>query len=139
MFCCSDALELWLRLIDEGYSVSLFQAFIIGLIGAEVAVFAQLLLKSAATFEYETVLKQYLNPRVILGYGLMVLSALITVIAYRVLPLSYSPIMNALATLSLAILSWLIFKEKFTARKVLGFALIIGGILLFLVPGWRIL
>lgn len=125
--------------MDEGQIVSLIQAFVIGLIGVEVAVIAQLLLKSAASVEYETMLKQYLNVRVILGYGLMVLSTLFTVISYRVLPLSYGPIMNALATLSLALLSWLIFKEEFTPRKILGFALIIGGILLFLIPGWRIL
>lgn len=126
-------------LIVEGQRVSFLQAFVIGLIGIEVAVIAQLLLKSAASIEHETVIKQYLNARVILGYVLMVLSTVFTIIAYRVLPLSYSPIMNALATLSLAALSWFVFKEEFTSRKILGFALIIIGILLFIVPGWRIL
>lgn len=119
--------------------MTFFQAFLIALVGIEVAVAAQLLLKGAATRDYSSFLRQYLNIRVIAAYGMMFISTLFSIIAYRVLPLSFAPIMTALATISVTVLSRVIYHERFTRRKIYGFALIIAGILLFLVPGVRIL
>lgn len=115
------------------------QSFIVAVIGVEIAVLAQVLLKRSAMFNYDSVIRQYLNWRVILAYAMMVLSTLFSLFAYRVLPLSYAPIMNAISTLSITIFSRFIFNEEFTKRKVVGFALIILGILVFLIPGVRIL
>lgn len=119
--------------------MTFIQAFLIALVGVEIAVAAQLLLKDAATKDYSTFLQQYLNFRVIAAYGMMFLSTFFSIIAYRVLPLSFGPIMTALATISVTVLSRVIYHERFTQRKIYGFALIIAGILLFLVPGARIL
>lgn len=119
--------------------MTFIQAFLIALIGVEIAVAAQLLLKGAATKDYSTFFQQYVNIRVILAYAMMFLSTFFSVIAYRVLPLSYAPIMTALATVSVTVFSRVIYRERFTQRKIFGFAFIIAGILLFLVPGLRIL
>ena len=63
--------------------------------GVVIAGVSQLLLKSAAQRTYKNWIYQYLNIRVILGYGIMVASTLCTVIAYRVLPLSMAPACDA--------------------------------------------
>ena len=44
-----------------------------------VASFSQILLKKSAGKTYASVLQEYLNPLVIIGYGMMVLSTLLTV------------------------------------------------------------
>lgn len=118
--------------------MTLIQAFLIALIGIEIAVAAQILLKGAASKDYSSFIQQYLNIRVIVAYAMMFLSTFFSVIAYRVLPLSFAPIMTALATVSVTVLSRVIYRERFTQRKVYGFTFIVVGILLFLVPGMRI-
>lgn len=118
--------------------MTFIQAFLIALIGIEIAVIAQLLLKSAASKDYSKFFRQYLNLRVIVAYCLMFISTFFGVIAYRILPLSFAPIMTALATLSVTTLSRIIYHEQFTLRKIYGFALIITGILFFLIPSMRI-
>lgn len=99
--------------------------------GVVIAGLSQLLLKSAARRSYSHWIDQYLNVRVILGYGIMVLSTLCTVAAYRVLPLSMAPACDAFGQVVVAALSWRILKEKMNKRKICGLALIMVGILIF--------
>lgn len=93
-----------------------------------VASISQIMLKLAARKKYKNILMEYLNLNVIFGYGLMVVSSLLTTIAYKGVPLSYGPIFNSLGYLSIGILSWLILKEKITKKKFLGYVLIMIGI-----------
>ena len=104
---------------------------LIMVLGVVIAGFSQLLLKSAAQRTYKHWIYQYLNVRVILGYGIMVASTLCTVIAYRVLPLSMAPARDAFGQVVVAFLSWLILKEKITRRKLMGIIVIFAGILIF--------
>lgn len=104
---------------------------LIMVLGVVIAGFSQLLLKSAAQRTYKHWIYQYLNVRVILGYGIMVASTLCTVIAYHVLPLSMAPACDAFGQVVVAFLSWLILKEKITWRKLMGIIVILAGILIF--------
>lgn len=101
--------------------------------GVVIAGVSQLLLKSAAQRTYKNWIYQYLNIRVILGYGIMVASTLCTVIAYRVLPLSMAPACDAFGQVVVAFLSWLILKEKITRKKLIGLVIMLVGILLFFI------
>ena len=101
--------------------------------GVVIAGVSQLLLKSAAQRTYKNWIYQYLNIRVILGYGIMVTSTLCTVIAYRVLPLSMAPACDAFGQVVVAFLSWLILKEKITRKKLIGLIIMLVGILLFFI------
>ena len=100
---------------------------LIMVLGVVIAGFSQLLLKSATQRTYKHWIYQYLNVRVILGYGIMVASTLCTVIAYHVLPLSMAPACDAFGQ----VLSWLILKDKITRRKLMGIIVILAGILIF--------
>ncbi len=95
-----------------------------------IAACSQILLKTAADRTYPSKVREYLNVPVITGYGLMGLSLLMTMIAYRGVPLSFGPVLEALGYVFVAVLGWLFLKERLTARKAAGMALIIAGILL---------
>lgn len=92
---------------------------------------SQILLKKSAQKEYPSKLREYLNPLVIIAYGLFFGSTLITMYALRVVPLSMSPILESVGYIFVAVLSFLFLKEKLTRKQVLGMAVIIIGIIVY--------
>lgn len=105
--------------------------YILYLISVTIAAFSQLLLKKSANRTHESLLKEYLNPYVIGGYGLLVVSMLLTIGAYRGLAYKNGPIIESLGYVLVMLLSGIFLKEKITARKIAGTALILAGILVF--------
>lgn len=103
------------------------------LLGVLIAGFSQLLLKKAAGEQYTHWIYQYLNVRVIAGYTIMVLSTLCTVYAYKVIPLSMSPIWEAAGQIIVAMLSFFVLREKVSRRKLIGLAVILVGILVYFI------
>lgn len=89
---------------------------------------SQVLLKKSANKTYQNKWKEYLNPLVILAYGMFFGATLITVIAYKFVPLSIGPILEATGYIFVVILSYFILKEKIGKRKFLGMLCIIAGI-----------
>ena len=98
--------------------------------GVLIASFSQILLKIAAKRSYSSVIKQYLNLRVIVGYGMLLLSTLFSLAALRLLPLSFTPVADAAGQVFILILSFLILKERPGKKKLVGIALIVAGILI---------
>ena len=96
-----------------------------------IASFAQILLKKSAGKTYESVIWEYLNPLVIIGYGMMVLSTLLTVGGYVGLEYKNGAVIEALGFVLVMLLSRLFFGEKITKKKLLGNSLILLGILIF--------
>ena len=66
------------------------------LVGVLVSSVSQVLLKKAAMRQYETPLKEYLNPWVITAYTLFFGAPPMTLLAYKVVPLSMGAILAAL-------------------------------------------
>ncbi len=106
------------------YWIILFMAVI-------VSSSSQMLLKKGATIQYDSLLKEYLNPWVISGYGLMVLSTLFVIFAYRGVDYKNGAIIESLGYLLIMVLGRLFFSEKITKRKLLGNLLILCGVLVF--------
>lgn len=92
---------------------------------------SQILLKKAADKTYKTPLQEYLNPRVIIAYGMFFCSVILTMLALKYIPLSMSPILESTGYIFVSVLGYFFLKERFNKRKLLGFALILGGIVLF--------
>ena len=105
--------------------------YILYLISVTIAAFSQLLLKKSANRTHESLLKEYLNPYVIGGYGLLVMSMLLTIGAYRGLAYKNGPIIESLGYVLVMLLSGIFLKEKITAGKIAGTSLILVGILVF--------
>lgn len=99
--------------------------------GVFIASISQLLLKSAAGKQYSHWIRQYLNFNVILGYVIMLMSTVCTIIAMRRVPLSTTPIWNSLGIVLAAFWGKILFKESLSRRKILGLVLVAIGIAVF--------
>ena len=96
-----------------------------------VASLSQILLKKSAAKTYSSVIREYLNSYVIAGYGMMVLSTLLTVGGYAGLEYKNGAVVESLGFVLVMILSRLVFGEKITKKKLLGNVLILLGIFVF--------
>lgn len=96
---------------------------------------SQVMLKTSANKSYSDRIKEYLNPTVIIAYCLFFLSTLITVFAYKVVPLSLGPVLESTGYIFVAVLGVVLLKEKMSRRKLFGMILILAGIALFSLGG----
>lgn len=92
---------------------------------------SQIMLKRSTQKTYESKLKEYLNPMVIIAYGLFFGCTLITMYALKVVPLSMAPILEATGYIFVAVLSFIFLKERLTKKQLLGMLLIIIGIIVY--------
>ena len=96
-----------------------------------VAAFSQILLKTAAKKKYDNWLRSYLNPYVIIGYGLLFGTTILGVLALRFIPLVLSAAFAASGQIIVPVLSYLILHEKISKKRMLGMAIIVVGIVVF--------
>ena len=96
-----------------------------------VASISQIMLKKSADRKYDRWIDEYLNFRVIFAYGLFFLSSLLTVYAYKFVPLSLGPVLEASGYVFVSVMGYFILKEKIGKRKFLGRVVIIAGIVIF--------
>ena len=97
-----------------------------------VAAVSQLILKKAADNPRNTGLRAYLNLPVILAYALFLGCMLLNAVALRTVELSLTGALEASGYLYVMVLSRFFLKERITARKLAGNALIVAGIVLTL-------
>ena len=96
-----------------------------------IASFSQVILKMGAGRTYNSKIREYLNVYVITGYGMLFVSMVITVIVYSRLSYLSVPVIEAVGYVLVPVLSYFIFKEKFTKRKLLGIVFILTGIVIY--------
>ena len=92
---------------------------------------SQIILKKSAGQRHGSFIQEYLNPPVIIAYGIFFCSSLMTVLAYRSVPLSMGAVLEATGYIWVTILGVLFLKEKLNLRKFIGLGCIITGIVLF--------
>lgn len=103
----------------------------INLLGVLISSVSQVLLKKSAMKSHDSAIREYLNPYVIFAYALFVGSTLLSVIAYRGIPLSMGPILDATGYLWVTLFGVTLFHERLGGRRTLALALIIGGIVVY--------
>ena len=96
-----------------------------------IASFSQVVLKLGAGKTYNSKIREYLNVYVITGYGMLFVSMVITVVVYSRLSYLSVPVIEAIGYVLVPVLSYFIFKEKFTKRKLLGIVFILTGIVIY--------
>lgn len=101
------------------------------ILGVFISSISQVLLKKAADKKYSSVIREYLNLRVIIAYSIFVLATFMSIYAYKGLPISFGPILESTGYLFVTIWGLLFFEEKLNRRKVLALLCIIGGIMIF--------
>ncbi len=103
----------------------------LSLLGVLVSSVSQVLLKKSAMRRHASALREYLNPLVVLAYVLFVGSTLLSVLAYRGIPLSMGSILDATGYVYVTFFGVTIFHERITPRKALALALILLGIVIY--------
>jgi multidrug transporter EmrE-like cation transporter len=108
-----------------------FTYALFALFGVFISGISQVLLKKSAGRQYSSAIREYLNPLVIVAYAMFFGATLLSVYAYKGIPLSMGPILDATGYIYVTIFGITIFHEKLNARRVLALALIILGIVVY--------
>lgn len=103
----------------------------LNLFGVFISAISQVLLKKSAMRDHGSAIKEYLNPFVVFAYTLFVAATLLSVIAYRGIPLSMGPILDATGYIYVTFFGVTIFHEHLTAKRVLALVLIVAGIIVY--------
>lgn len=105
--------------------------YLLGLLSVTIASFSQVLLKKGAMRQYDSLIREYLNGFVIVGYLMMFGSVFLTMIVYRGLDFMSVPVLEAVGYILVPILSYFFFKEKLSRKKVIGIIFILAGICVY--------
>lgn len=105
------------------------------LLGVFLSAISQVMLKKAALRQYSSKLREYLNPLVIVAYTIFVGTTFLSIYAYKGIPLSMGPVLEATSYIYVTIFGVTVFKEKLNKRKLVGLALIIAGIIIYSLLG----
>ena len=103
----------------------------VALVSVVIASFSQVMLKLGAGKTYASKIREYLNLYVISGYGMLFVSMVLTIVAYSHLSYLSVPVVEAVGYVLVPVLSYFIFKEKLTKRKLCGIAFILCGIIIY--------
>jgi len=106
---------------------------LISLLGVFLSSISQVMLKKAAMRKYETVLREYLNPLVVISYTIFFGTTLLSVLAYKGMPVSLGPVLETTAYFYITFFGVTIFKERLNKKKVFALAMIIVGIIIYAV------
>lgn len=104
---------------------------LLALFSVVIASFSQVLLKLGAGKTYSSKFREYFNVYVIAGYGMLFISMVLTIVAYGHLSYLNVPVVEAVGYVLVPVLSYFIFKEKLTKRKLLGILFILAGITIY--------
>lgn len=95
---------------------------------------SQVLLKKSANKTYEKWIYEYLNWQVILAYGIFFGVLLVNTYAYTQVDMKYGAVIDTFSYVFVMIFSWLLLREKFSRRKVVGNLVIMAGVLIYTLP-----
>ena len=113
---------------QNGYPV---QALIY-LLGVLLSSFAQILLKKEASGEHDSLIWEYLNPRVIIGYAIIFGCTILTILAYRGgLPVSWGNVLESMGYVFVTVLGVTLLHEKVGREKLIALGVILVGVLMF--------
>lgn len=101
------------------------------ILGVIISSIAQILLKKSADIERENKIKEYLNFKTLFAYTIFFGATFCTVLAYKYIPLSMGPMLEATQYIFIAVFSYIFLKEKISKKKLIGLIVIIFGVLIF--------
>ncbi|MDF2534536.1 MAG: multidrug transporter [Bacillales bacterium] len=109
------------------FTISIF----IFLLSVLLASISQIILKKSAKKNYKSHLTSLVNNQTIIAYAVFFLSFVLTMIAYKKVPLSLGMVIEASSYFYILVFGYWFFGEKISKKKLLGNVLIIIGIIIF--------
>lgn len=100
-------------------------------LGTFISSVSQVILKKSANKKYDSVIREYLNLPVIVAYAIFFAATLLSLLAYKVIPLSMGPVLESTSYLFVTFFGVTIFKERLNTRKLIALLLIILGIAVY--------
>ncbi len=100
-------------------------------LGVFLSSLSQVLLKKSSGKEHSSFLKEYLNLPVISAYFVFFIATFFSIFAFKVIPLSSGPILEATGYFFVTLWGSVFFKEKITLRKVIALCIILTGIIIY--------
>ena len=91
---------------------------------------SQVLLKKSADRTYESRIREYLNPLVMIAYLIFFASAAGTMWSYKVVSISLGAMLETSSYVFIFLFDLMVFREKANARKVIAVVLIIAGVVI---------
>jgi len=89
---------------------------------------SQVLLKKSADRIYRNRIKEYLNPLVVFAYFIFVVSAVMTMVSYKVVTVSAGAMLETSSYVFVFLFDAFLFREPVNKRKTLAVVLIIIGV-----------
>lgn len=111
--------------------MSISIAFGLVIISAFLAANSQLLLKTSAQIEHGNVIFEYINWRVLVSYGTLLITSFINMYALQFLPYKLVPMLGTVSYIFVIVLSKVVLREKMGFSKWVGASLIVIGIIIF--------
>lgn len=105
----------------------------IKIFSALISAFSQILLKKSTMVEHGSLVREYVNVRVIVAYMLFSMALLLNIFAFSGLEYRLGSVLNATAYLFTMVLSVLLLHDKLNWRCVCGNLLIFIGIVIYVV------
>ena len=106
--------------------------YILVILSVFLAACAQMLLKEGARQQYALWWRQYMNGWVMGGYAIMFATMMLNIFAMsRGVQVKEVSIIESMSYLFVPALSFVIFKEKLTWRKIAAIVIIITGVIVF--------
>ena len=94
-----------------------------------------MLLKKASIRTYQSPIREYLSPLVILAYTMFVGTTFLSIFAYRGISLSMGPVLEATSYIYITFFGIKIFNEKISLTKIIALFFIIMGIVIYSIFG----
>lgn len=115
---------------DKMANIPILYVFIL-LLSIFISSISQVMLKKAAMRNYDSKIKEYLNPLVVIAYIMFIGTTFLTVIAYKEIPLSLGPVLETTSYIYITFFGVKLFEEKLNMKKKISILLIIMGIIVY--------
>lgn len=102
------------------------------IMSAFITAFSQIILKKSADRKYKNFFFEYLNPYVLFSYVCYIGVLVLNVFIYTKIDYRFGVVINSMSTVFVMLLSHIILKEVITKNRIIGNAIIVCGILVFM-------
>ena len=93
-----------------------------------ISAVSQVLLKKAAQRPHTSIIAEYTDPCILFAYFLFFGSTVLTMLAYKGVPLSMGPMFEGSSYIYITVFGAVFFKERINVKKLIALILILCGI-----------
>ena len=101
------------------------------LICVTVSALSQTLLKKSADKQYDNIIREYLNPSVIISYTIFFACVLMDAYSLKGISLAFNSLVDSLGYILIPLFGYLFLKERLNAKQLIGILIVFTGFVVF--------